>query len=271
MANEVVQAIILGILQGLTEFLPISSSAHLLLVPWLFGWESFGILFDVILHGGTLAAILLYFRSDWSAILRGALARLRSPQGKEVGGPEVGILLGTIPAIVVALVFRSWIEDFARVPAVTAVTLTVFGVLLWWADRRRGERGLGELTWQDALWIGVAQSLALVPGVSRSGITITAALWLGYRRDEAARFSFLLGGPIMFLGFGDALWEWIQAPGNGVAAAPLAAGFATSFVVGFLCIKYFLDHLKRHGFMPFVLYRLALAGVIAVILLGWHP
>lgn len=252
----------------MTEFLPISSSAHLLLLPWLFGWEPFGVLFDVILHGGTLAAILLYFREDWLQILREARDRRRSPAGKVKKGLAEKLLLGTIPAIAVALAGRRWIEDFARVPAVTVFTLAGFGLLLWWADRRRGWRELAELTWKDALWIGVAQSLALVPGVSRSGITITAALWLGCRRDEAARFSFLLGGPIMFLGFADALWEWFRSPANGVGAAPLAVGFLVSFLVGFLCIKYLLAHLKRNSFLPFVIYRLGLAALIAAVLLG---
>lgn len=257
------QAFILGILQGVTEFLPISSSAHLLILPWILGWDPFGIVFDVILHAGTLSAILMYFRDDWRQVLRQTwkevINRSWTPQRLSLAD---AVVVGTVPAVLLALIGRSWLENDARVPEVTVVTLAGFGLLLGWADRWRGGRTLADLRWRDVLWIGAAQGLALIPGVSRSGITITAALWLGFTRPEAARFSFLLAGPIMFLGFLDALWEWLSMEGSLLPVSAVLIGFLTSFTVGYFCIRFLLAYLRRGGLWPFVLYRCALAAVI---------
>jgi len=271
--DQTFHAVILGVLQGLTEFLPISSSAHLILLPWMMGWEELGITFDVVLHGGTLLAILIYFRRDWLEVGAEALGILRSP-GRLLRGDSLleAIAVGTLPAIFVALIFKDLIERYARIPIVTVFTLSLFGLLLWWADRKgRTDRPLSGIHLRDGLLIGLAQSLALIPGVSRSGITITGALLLGFSRSDSARFSFLLAGPIMVLGAAagilDLVKEGEQAP---VGIGALIAGVLASFVVGYFCIKYFLRFLASRDFLPFVGYRLVLAGVIlALFLAGW--
>ena len=265
------QAAILGVLQGLTEFLPISSSAHLILLPWMLGWPPLGILFDVVIHGGTLLAVLIYFREDWKDVIDEILMRLRGRVLWRGSGSLVdALIVGTIPAVLVALALRDWIEQYARVPKVTIVTLAVFGLLLLWADRRRGTRTVSDVTLRDALLVGCAQSLALVPGVSRSGITITAALLLGFSRRESARFSFLLATPIIALGALDGGLLLVTGEGGGeLHASAVLAGVLVSFVVGYLCIKYFLQFLRHRSFLPFVVYRLGLAAVIlALVYMG---
>lgn len=263
--HETVQAALLGILQGLTEFLPISSSAHLILLPWFLGWKPMGILFDVVIHGGTLLAVLLYFRKDWYEFTTKLIMRLRSPLtwGQETRMVDA-ILVGTLPAIAVALLFRDVIEEVARTPMVTVVTLSLFGLLLLWADRRgKMKRRVADITILDGLLIGVAQSLALVPGVSRSGATITMALLLGLTRPEAARFSFLLAGPIIAMGAANGILEMITGSGEGaLSASVIITGVFTSFLVGFLCIAFFLKFLQSRSYIPFVVYRILLAGVI---------
>lgn len=267
MLNEDIwRATILGVLQGLTEFLPISSSAHLILLPWLLGWEPFGILFDVILHGGTLLAVLIYFRHDWKELI-GNMIRNYSNSGRRFStGDRMAdaVIIGTVPAVIVALCFRGWIEETARTPIVAVATLTLFGLLLWWADRRgRGDQNLSQIGLNQGLVVGVAQAIALIPGVSRSGITITAALLLGYTRGDSARFSFLLATPIIFLGAVNGILELLQSSeGGALAPAVVVIGALVSFVTGFYCIKYFLRFLETRTFTPFVLYRLGLAMVI---------
>ncbi len=258
------QAAVLGVLQGLTEFLPVSSSAHLILLPWMLGWPSLGILFDVVLHGGTLLAVLIYFREDWKDVIDEILNRLRGRELWRGSGSLVdALIVGTIPAVIVALALKDWIEQYARIPRVTIVTLAAFGLLLLWADRRRGDREVGGVTMRDALLVGTAQCLALVPGVSRSGITITAALLLGFSRRESARFSFLLATPIIALGALDGALLLALGEGTGdLSVSAVLVGVAVSFVVGYLCIKYFLQFLRNSSFLPFVIYRLVLAGVI---------
>ncbi|UCF39418.1 MAG: undecaprenyl-diphosphatase UppP [Acidobacteriota bacterium] len=263
------QSIVLGILQGLTEFLPISSSAHLILLPWLSGWKPMGIAFDVMIHGGTLLAILIYFWEDWKNLLATLFDRLR---GRSVNVQDRllidSILLGTFPAGIVALLFHDYIEEYARQPMVTVVTLSVFGVLLWWTDRT-GEksRKLSSITIRDGLLVGAGQALALIPGVSRSGITITVGLFLGLNRPDAARYSFLLGTPIIALGALDGMRALLADSGDAAALGlgPLIAGVVASFVVGFLCIKFFLKFLESWSYTSFVIYRIVLAVVIFVV------
>lgn len=270
MPGELVQAVILGVMQGLTEFLPVSSSAHLILVPWLLGWRELGILFDVVIHGGTLLAVVIYFREDWRAVARQARERLRDWRNIPPGGSLVdALVVGTVPAILAALLARGFIEDYARKPVVTVVTLPLFGILLWWADRRgRGARPVEEAGFREGLVVGCAQALALIPGVSRSGITITAALLLGFRRPDSARLSFLLAGPIIALGAANGVLEIVTAEaGVQVSLEVLAAGVLTSSLVGYLCIKYFLGFLKSHTVVPFVVYRILLAAVILLLAL----
>jgi undecaprenyl-diphosphatase len=262
--SETAQAIILGILQGLTEFLPISSSAHLILLPWLMGWKPLGLVFDVMLHAGTLLAVLVYFRRDWRELADAAWLRLKGRAEGENRPPLVeALVVGTLPAVVVVLLARHFIENYARVPIVTVFTLAGFGLLLAWSDHRsRGAKGVREIRIRDGLLVGMAQSLALVPGVSRSGITITAALLLGFSRRESARFSFLLAGPIIAMGAADGVLELLLSGDDGTGLPALVTGVVVSFVTGFLCIKYFLRFLESRGLLPFVIYRLALALVI---------
>lgn len=264
MLDPLWQSMILGVLQGLTEFLPISSSAHLILIPWMLGWPPMGILFDVVIHGGTLMAVLIYFRDDWKEVAEEFFNRVRSR--RLLGGPHSlldSLVIATLPAIVVALIFKDPIEKFARTPTVTVATLSLFGLLLLIADRRHGGRSVEQVLLQDALLIGMAQAMALIPGVSRSGVTITAALLLGFSRAESARLSFLLAGPIIALGSLDGALN--LALGNGGESLTLAAvliGVVTSFFVGFACIKYLLQFLRTRSFLPFVLYRFLLAAAI---------
>jgi undecaprenyl-diphosphatase len=255
-------AALLGVVQGLSEFLPISSSAHLILARAFFGWdgEAFGLAFDVACHLGTLAAVVLYFRDDLIAMAR-AVPRLWD------GSPEARrlwlIAIGTVPALVVGLLFAELIEHRLRTPAVTGWTLAIGAAGLLWVERlsprRRDEHGVRPL---EALAIGAAQASALVPGVSRSGATITVGMLLGLRRDAAARFSFLLGVPAILAAAGKeglALARTGLGPGE---AGLFAVGMASSAVVGYLTIKYFLRYLTAHRLDVFAYYRLALAAAV---------
>lgn len=255
-------AALLGVVQGLSEFLPISSSAHLILARAFFGWdgEGFGLAFDVACHVGTLAAVVFYFRDDLIAMVR-AVPRLFS------GAPDARriwlIVVGTVPAVLVGVLFADVIEHRLRTPAVTAWTLALGALALLWVERlpprRRDEHGVRPL---EALAIGVAQASALVPGVSRSGATITVGMLLGLRRDAAARFSFLLGVPAILAAAGK---EGLGLADTGLSAADaqlFAVGMASSAVVGYLTIKYFLRYLAAHRLDVFAYYRLALAAAV---------
>jgi len=258
--------------QGLTEFLPISSSAHLILVPWFFGWNPEGLAFDVSLHVGTALAILAYFWRDWTTLVREAINGILD--GRPLGNPDRKLAwylaAATLPAVVAGLTLERTIEERLRSPIVTVATLVVFGLFLYYADRRgRRERAVDGIGWADAIWIGFSQALALVPGVSRSGITISTALLRDLDRASAARFSFLLATPAVV---GAALLEgkrFIAAAGGAGALPPqsvnwaaFAVGVFFATVTGFLCIRYFLRYLRRHSFLPFVLYRITLALLV---------
>jgi len=261
---EILQIVILALVQGLTEFLPISSSAHLILVPLLTDWPDQGLAFDVAVHAGTLTAVVLYFRKElarmlveWFASFKGGL----TPDARLAWA----VLIGTIPVGLAGLLFKDVIETQLRSPMVIAVATIVFGLLLWYADRT-GKRGRDEygLRLYDVLIIGMAQALALIPGTSRSGITITAALMLVLNRQAAARFSFLLSIPVIFLAGSLETMEYLSAA-SGEDAQPLLIGALISAVSAYACIHYFLKLLDRIGMMPFVAYRLVL-GVILVAL-----
>jgi undecaprenyl-diphosphatase len=268
--SELVQSIILGIVQGLTEFLPISSSAHLILFPWLLGWQPLGLAFDVGLHVGTLFAVILYFRAEVRKLFQDGVNRLKSLRAKkraEGTGLSDAIVAGTIPAVVVGGLFHHPIERYFRHPYVTVITLSLFGLVLLWAQRAgRQERQAGTVSVQEGLLIGTAQVLALIPGVSRSGITISAALFLGLTRPEAARFSFLLAFPVIALAGIKETFDVLRAPELQFEPASLAVGMIFSFVSGFLCIKYFIRFLEKRTFLPFVVYRFALAAFIYYLL-----
>lgn len=259
---DILQAIWLGVLQGLTEFLPISSSAHLILMRFWFGWEigdpQAELVFDVALHVGTLTAIVVYF---WRDLTRIASAAFSAEPARAVDKRLAwGIAIGCLPAAAVGVLFEDPIEEFFRSQyALIAGLLIGIGVLMAIVDRLgRKERSLESLGIMDALLIGMAQALALVPGFSRSGITIIAGLMLGLQRESAARFSFLLATPITF---GAAVWSFRNLFKGGVPAemiAPMAAGGAAAMVVGWLCIAFLIRYLRTRSLMPFVVYRVAI-------------
>ncbi|HFC54353.1 MAG TPA: undecaprenyl-diphosphate phosphatase [Gammaproteobacteria bacterium] len=255
---DLIQIVVLALLQGLTEFLPISSSAHLILVPVLTGWQDQGLAFDVAVHIGTLVAVVWYFREELMVMAREWGVSLAGGESTPNSRLAWGVLLGTVPAGLAGLLFKDFIETGLRSPLVIATTTVLFGLLLWWADTRgRRERDEYSLGWLDVLLIGCAQALALIPGTSRSGITMTAALMLGLTREGAARFSFLLSIPIILLAGGLKTLDLLRmdAPVDWLA---LILGTLLSALSAYLCVHWFLKLLERVGMTPFVIYRLLL-------------
>ncbi len=262
---DLIHIIVLALLQGLTEFLPISSSAHLILVPRLVDWPDQGLAFDVAVHVGTLSAVVFYFRHE---IVRLFFDWTQSVvQRRRVGESSLAwaVLLGTIPAGMAGLLFKDEIELYLRSPLVIAATTIGFGLLLGWADwRGRRQRSEHTIGWRDTLVIGLSQALALIPGTSRSGITMTAALMMGLTRTAAARFSFLLSIPIILAAGGKLTIDLLQGEGA-VLWDALLIGSVLSAITAYLCIHYFLKLLDRMGMMPFVVYRLLLGVVLLVL------
>jgi undecaprenyl-diphosphatase len=256
------QVIGLAVVQGLTEFLPISSSGHLILVPVLVGWEDQGLAFDVATHVGTLAAVVIYFRRELVAMVREGAVTLRTKEVTPNSRLGFFVLLGTVPVGIAGLLFRDVVGGELRSPLVMATSLIAFGLVLGYADwtgrRRRDEYALG---WRGALAIGLAQALALIPGTSRSGITMTAALLLGLTREGASRFSFLLSIPVTALAGAYETMKLLRSAET-VAWGPLVAGALVAGVSAYLCIHYFLAFIKRMGMQPFVGYRIVLGAVI---------
>ncbi len=257
------QAIWLALLQGLTEFLPISSSAHLILLPELVGWEDQGVGFDVAVHIGTLLAVIMYYRNDlrliigdWWGTAFGKPATMHSRLAWHV-------IIGTLPAILAGLLFVLFdgLSEVLRLPLIIAATTIVFGLLLLFSEALANElRSLKDLRWHDALLVGIFQAIAFIPGTSRSGITITAGLFLGLERDEAARFSFLLSIPVIALaGLSNGYKLFLST--EPVEWDMMAIGVIISAIVAYTTIGWFLRLLEKVGLMPFVIYRLLL-GVI---------
>lgn len=256
------QIIILAIVQGLTEFLPISSSAHLVLVPYLFQWTDQGLAFDVAVHAGSLAAVCIFFRKDIASLLSGGVQVLGGNVKTAESRMALAIALGTLPAALAGLLFASWIEQNLRDPAVIVYTLAGYGILMGFADRYgRRERNISGVGFKDAFIIGCAQALALVPGTSRSGVTITAARILGFERQDAARFSFLLSAPVILLA---AAYKFIEMITSDVSIewGQLGLGVLVSCVVAYISIEFFMRVVTRMGLAPFAIYRLILAAVI---------
>ena len=263
------EAVLLALVQGLTEFLPISSSAHLILVPWALGWDDQGLVFDVVVHLGTLSAVCVYFRHDLVSITRGWLCSLGV--GKPVGNEDARMgwfLIGaTIPVGLAGLAFKDWVSTAGRDPELIAYASIFFGVLLYAADRiGRKSRHTGGMGAKDALLIGLAQAVALIPGTSRSGITMTCGLALGFTRKAAARFSFLLSIPVIFLSGALEVKDLIETTPAMPGLLPLLVGFAVAAGSAWLCIKYLLIWLERHTMNVFVAYRIALGVVILAVL-----
>ncbi|HUQ98050.1 MAG TPA: undecaprenyl-diphosphatase UppP [Gemmatimonadaceae bacterium] len=259
------QALVLGIIQGLSEFLPISSSAHLMLAPWLFGWEDPGLAFDVALHLGTLIALLWYFRAEWAALIRAAweiisTRRIDTPEQRRV----IYLIVATIPGAIGGFLLQSKAESAFRAPQITAIALIVMGVLLWLVDKLADQRRvLGEMRWIDALLIGLSQVVALIPGVSRSGSTITTGRGLRFDRESAAEFSFLMSMPIIAAAV---IFEGPKALHEGGLTSELMAGVVASAISGWLAISILMRFITRHSYGIFAFYRIALGiAVLAVI------
>lgn len=254
----------LAILQGFTEFLPISSSAHLILVPPLVGWKDQGFAYDVAVHVGTLTAVMFYFRHevalmlvDWSKSCLGKGSTVNS-------NLAWGVILGTIPVGIAGLLFKDAIEIYLRSPLIIAATTILFGLLLWAADwSGKFSRTENKMNWKDFLIIGLFQAMALIPGTSRSGATITAGMLLGLTREAAARFSFLLSMPVIALSGILVTKDLIESPLR-IDWLALTLGAIISCLCAFLCIHYFLKFISTVGMLPFVIYRIIL-GVFLVI------
>jgi undecaprenyl-diphosphatase len=259
---DFVQIIALALLQGLTEFLPISSSAHLILLPILANWQDQGLAFDVAVHVGTLAAVVYYFRRTLRTLINDWWQSV--VQRQRVGESHLAwaVGFGTIPVGLAGLLLGDVIETALRSPLVIAVTTILFGLLLGWADwqgkRQRQEQQIG---WKDVLFIGLAQAVALIPGTSRSGITMTAGLMLGLTREAAARFSFLLSIPVILLAGGLKMRDLVQSTLS-VDWTALISGAVFSAISAYICIFLFLKMLERIGMWPFVIYRLILGAIL---------
>jgi undecaprenyl-diphosphatase len=274
----ILHAIVLGLVQGLSEFLPISSSGHLLLVPWLCGWDDFDSssvekAFDVALHLGTLIAAIFYFRKDLAVYVRDGLrlvfsrGRTATPEGRLAWL----LLLSTIPAAAAGALLESWIDDKLGTPVIIGISLIVFGLLLAWADRSTGQRKVEGFGVRDAVIVGAAQALALNPGTSRSGITMTAARFRGFDRDAAVRLSFLMMIPVTG---GAIVFKLTKLVSDGIPEGllvPMIVGIVTSGIAGWLAIWGTLKLVRTRSLMPFVIYRVALGVfVLIVAATGWR-
>jgi undecaprenyl-diphosphatase len=260
------QIVVLAIVQGLTEFLPVSSSGHLVLVPSALGWADQGLPFDVAVHFGSLVAVCVYFRRDVAAMFLGGTQLLRLKNDTRESRLAFVLGIGTIPAAVVGLTLATWIEGHMRDPAVVVITLSGYAVIMILADRfGRRERTVAGVKLSDAIWIGCAQALALIPGTSRSGVTISAARALGFHRQDAARFSFLLSVPVILLASAYKAFEMLTAS---VPVPWGELGFAAliSAIVAYLSIGFFMRVVSRIGLLPFAAYRLVLAAVVLYVL-----
>lgn len=259
------QAIALGIIQGLSEFLPISSSAHLTLAPWLFGWEDPGLAFDVALHFGTLIAVLWYFRMEWLALVRAAFGiittgRIETPEKRRV----IYLIVATIPGAIGGYLLQSRAESAFRSPQIIAIALIVMGIILWLVDRLSDQaRVLGEMRWLDALLIGLAQVIALIPGVSRSGSTITTGRGLRFDRESAAEFSFLMSMPIIAAAV---IMEGPKALAQGGLTNEIMSGVLASAISGWLAISILMRYVSKHSYGIFAFYRVALGIAVLVVI-----
>ena len=264
---SILHALILGIIQGIGEFLPISSSGHLVVIPYIFGWDYQGLNFDIALHFGTVLALITFFWKDWMNIISNAILT-DDPPTSEAGGQQTTdysnnllwiILVASIPAAIAGYFLKDLAEHALRNPLLVAILLAVFALLLWLADvSNLGNKKNPDLGYGKSFIIGIAQAMALFPGVSRSGATMTAGLFFNLDRRSATRFSFLLATPVMIGAFLLTLKDFQT---SALTLVFLVAIF-TSAVCGFFSIKFLLKFLERHGFLPFVIYRLALATLI---------
>jgi undecaprenyl-diphosphatase len=272
---DIIQSIILGIIQGATEFIPVSSSGHLVLVPWALGWPSPGLFFDTMLHWGTLAAVITYFWREWLAVIRAFFSSLfgrgswSSAPGGRLAHPDSrlawGIILGTIPAVVLGFLFEDFFESLFGTPLAVGVFLLVTAVILTLSEKLgRRVRSLAQLNMPDALLVGLAQAASIAPGISRSGATIAAGLARGYQREDAARFSFMLSAPIIFGAGVLQLFDVVRgAEVVTSSAASVIAGTVAAGVTGYLVIRFLLNYLRRGSLYVFAVYC-AIEGMIVI-------
>jgi len=259
-------ALVLALIQGLTEFLPISSSAHLILPAEIFGWTPQGNAFDVAVHVGTLIAVLVYFKKEVFSMGNAWFLHVFKNQSSSDSRLAWAVLWGTVPVGLAGLIFQNFIENNLRTSAVIATTTLIFALFLWWADRAACAQSRDEyqLTFKDVLTIGCAQMLALIPGTSRSGVTMTAGLMMGLSRSGAARFSFLLSIPVIVLAGGLKGLDLLQQT-TAVPWGQMGLGIVVSAISAYLSIHFFLQLLEKWGMLPFVIYRL----VLGVFLVYW--
>ena len=267
--TQFLHAAFYGVVQGVTEFLPVSSTAHLTLIPKLFGWPAGGIGFDVALHTGTALAVIVFFYKRWTELIGAGFTSPRSPNGTLFWI----IVVSTVPASLVGVLFNDRIEPLQENPFIIGIMLIVMGIVLWAVDRAARKRinKLTDINMNKGVTVGLAQCLAIIPGVSRSGITITAGRAMGITRETAAEFTFLLSTPIIL---GDAGYHFIKMRSDRAAAAQLdavggngamAAGIIVSFIVGLICIKFLLDFLKRRSLLAFSVYRFILGTAVFIL------
>lgn len=262
---EFLQILVLAVVQGLTEFLPVSSSAHLVLVPWLTNWEDQGLVFDVAVHFGTLIAVIFYFRVRLTEMAGGTLSTV-SGKGYNTNFRLTCLVgLATLPALIFGAVFHTQIETYARSPLVIATMTILFGIVLYLADRYgRGQREVYEYSVKEVILIGLAQAIAMIPGTSRSGITISAALAMGYSRQAAAHFSFLMSVPVISAALVYQLWV-MRVESVEIEWGALILAVVLSAISAYLCIHVFLKLLERVGMLPFVIYRLVLGALLLIL------
>jgi len=252
------QAIVYGIVQGIGEFLPISSTAHLVLVPWLFGWTDPGVVFDVALHLGTAAAVILFFIKDWLNLIHSGFTKPKTKEGKLFWF----LVLATVPGALLGVLLDKYMENF-RNPALIGVMLIIMGIILYFADKfGKRETEVEEIGAKQSILIGIAQVFAVIPGVSRSGVTMSVGRILGITREGIARFTFLLSAPIIL---GDALYHAKGLIHTSIDKVPFITAMVTAAVVGVLSIKFLLDYLKTKGFGIFAVYRFILGAFVIVL------
>ncbi len=264
---DLLQSIILGAIQGITEFFPVSSTAHLVLLPWFFSWTDQGLPFNVALHMGSLIAIIYYFWRDWILIIKEFLQSVLkgSFEGRPNGKTGLYLVIATVPGALAGLLFEEYAAGLLRHPLSIAFSLSFFGVILYFSDRvSKKNKTVGEMNIVDCIIIGFSQALAIIPGVSRAGITITGAMFRNLNREEAAKFSFLLGAPLIA---GAGVFEARHLEYSAVMSGPFIAGVLASAVFAFLAIKYLLRFVRKSSYTVFVIYRLGLAVLIAFLYL----
>jgi undecaprenyl-diphosphatase len=264
------QVVVLAAIQALTEFLPISSSAHLWFMPWALGWKDPGLIFDIALHAGTVVAIIIYFFRDWVQIIgQGLGLKIGTDEQLRQNRALLWLLAAaSIPIGILGYLFNKQAETTWRNPYLIGAMLIGVGVLMWIADRRAsgGGKSMDKVDWGDGLWIGVAQVLAIIPGTSRSGVTITAGLFRGLNRETAARFSFLLSTPAILAAAAKGAWEIHKEGGIPPdMKLPFALGILLSAILGAIVIAFFLRYMRRGSLMPFVYYRI-IFGIIVIAL-----